>query len=332
MPNFLAAEQCFSYFASMNIETGIYFVGDLVIDQVPNPSDPRSLQWMPGGSMYFGSIGAAIALENLNLPAVGSFYVGPLADDHFGREAFKDFMNAGVNTDYAVKSNFSNIFAAVSEDGNGGNKYSFYTRYEADADKEPDIAKLPTHFKEEKNIFVFGDIVSAMDQNSDMIFSSAVQRSWKDDIILFDPNTRPPVIADITNYRTSIEDWVQTASIIKASEEDIEFIYPDLTLDQVAGHWQKLGLSAIFVTHGSKGCSVYGSGDKAFIESRKNPDIRRTIGAGDNFNAGIAVTLAKMNLTKSFHLADLRITDWEDIASKANDIAYRHLLRTNNLG
>lgn len=332
MPNFLAVKDGFSYFAQMSKETGIYFVGDLVIDQVPHSSDPRSLQWMPGGSMYFGSIGAAIALKNLNLLEVGSYYVGPLANDHFGREALEDFVNAGVNTDYTVRSDFSNIFAAVSEDGNGGNKYAFYTRHEADTGKESDLSNLPSRFKEENRIFVFGDIVSAMDPMAETIFCTALERSGKNDIILFDPNTRPPVVANIDNYRANIEEWAKTASIIKASEEDIEFIYPNLTQDQVAERWLKFGLSAIFVTHGSKGCSIYNNSEKRLIEGIKDDRIKRTIGAGDNFNAGIAVELAKRDLTKSFALSALPISDWMDIAAGANHIAYRHLLRTNGLG
>lgn len=310
----------------MSKNTGLYFVGDLVIDQVPDPEKANAVQWMAGGSMYFGSLGAAVALKDRGLDQdVGSFYVGPLGNDHFGQAAKENFAASGVGTEYAHQTDFVNIFASVSEDGKGGNKYSFYTRSNAGP------LDLPSSFREDNRIFVMGDIVSAMEPNAAILLGFAQQQAGNHDIIVFDPNTRPPVVGNLKNYRTDIESWVQTVSVVKASEEDIEFIYPHLTQEQVVQRWQDLGLSAVFVTHGSKGCSVHSGGQTATVAASRHPDIRRTIGAGDNFNAGIAVSLAQKGLTKSFSLADLNIGDWKAVAADAAGTSFRHLLRTNNL-
>jgi sugar/nucleoside kinase (ribokinase family) len=68
-----------------------------------------------------------------------------------------------------------------------------------------------------------------------------------------------------------------------------------------------------------------------YVPAQNNPAITRTVGAGDNFNAGIAIALAKRNVTTRAKLSNLTMKEWEAVTAEANDTSYQHLLRLNNV-
>lgn len=313
----------------MTENIGLYFVGDALADQRADPDNPRKLIVTLGGSMYFGSTGAANAIKNLGLDHVKSFYVGPIPEDFFGGLITDDFKTVGVGMEYSRPSPFLNRMSVVSEDGKGGNKYSVYMCSQAVPPLT--LEQLPTSFHEPKRIFTFGSVNTTLSANGQVLKEFAKIQTAQGAIALYDPNTRPNAIPDTAAYRVALEDWIKTVTVAKASEEDIEFAYPELTYDELARHWLSLGPKAIFITHGGKGCSVYHGGDTAHIEPLNNPLIKRTVGAGDNFNAGIVIGLVEQNITGSDQLNDKDINFWRGIATRANSVAYQHLLRVNNI-
>jgi fructokinase len=193
------------------------------------------------------------------------------------------------------------------------------------------LDQLPSEFKEENRIFVFGSVATTLSLSGATLKEFARLQLQKECIVLFDPNTRPSVIPDLDKYRTGLEDWVRTASVVKASEEDISFTYPDMTCEDVAAHWLSLSVTAAFITRGDKGCSVFSKDGNVYVPAQNNPAITRTVGAGDNFNAGIAIALAKRNVTTREKLSALTMKDWESVTAEANDTSYQHLLRLNNV-
>ena len=315
----------------MTNKTGIYFVGEAIADQRPDPAHPRTMHVSLGGSMYFGSMGAATAIQTQKLDTMQSFYVGPVSDDYFGGLFREDFARVQVGTDYVRTSPFISMIAVISEDGQGGNKYAFYGRNQMNTTEHLQLDQLPTTFNEENRIFVFGSVATTLSLSGATLKEFAKLQLQKQGIVLYDPNTRPSVIPDLAKYRTGLEDWVKIANVVKASEEDITFTYPDLSREAVAAHWLSLGVSAAFITQGDKGCSVFSKDGVAYVPAKNNPAITRTVGAGDNFNAGIAIALAKRQVTTREKLSSLSIKDWEAVTTEANDTSYQHLLRINQV-
>lgn len=315
----------------MTNKTGIYFVGEAIADQRPDPAHPRTMHVSLGGSMYFGSMGAATAIQTQKLETMQSFYVGPVSDDYFGGLFREDFARVQVGTDYIRNSPFISMLAVISEDGQGGNKYAFYGRNQMNTTEHLQLDQLPTTFKEENRIFVFGSVATTLSLSGATLKEFAKLQLQKECVVLFDPNTRPSVIPDLAKYRTGLEDWVKIASVVKASEEDIAFTYPDLSCEDVARHWLSLGVTAAFITRGDKGCSVFSKDGDVYVPAQTNPAITRTVGAGDNFNAGIAIALAKRSVTTREKLSALSLKEWEAVTAEANDTSYQHLLRLNNV-
>ncbi len=311
--------------------TGLYFVGEAIADQRPDPAHPRRMVVSLGGSMYFGSMGAARAIRRLNIADTQAFYVGPVSSDYFGGIFSADFNEAGVGMAYVRPSPFISMIAVVSEDGKGGNKYSFYGRNQPNTTEHLQLGDLPQHFAEKNGLFCFGSVATTLSPSGQTLRQYAEMQRKAGRIVLYDPNTRPSVIPDAGTYRTAVERWVSTASVAKASDEDVAFTYPGLSHAQVAEKWIALGAKAVFVTHGAGGCTFFDRSGGYGIPGHHDAGITRTVGAGDNFNAGILLGLRSENLFDDDALSQAKTATWHRIANAANDTAFAHLCLVNEI-
>lgn len=66
--------------------------------------------------------------------------------------------------------------------------------------------------------------------------------------ITFDPNVRPALITEDEQARTRIDRFVERCDVVKASDEDLHWIDPNRTLEQVAQTWLGLGPAIVAVT------------------------------------------------------------------------------------
>ncbi|BCJ62360.1 hypothetical protein Jiend_57820 [Micromonospora endophytica] len=80
--------------------------------------------------------------------------------------------------------------------------------------------------------------------------------------------------------------------MVKASEEDVAWLYPDRSIAQVLRHWQDLGVALAVVTLGAGGV-VAASGTREFRLPAPVVDVVDTIGAGDSFTAGLLAGLSR---------------------------------------
>jgi fructokinase len=105
-------------------------------------------------------------------------------------------------------------------------------------------------------------------------------------VISLDPNVRPRVVGDLAAYRERFERLLAYATIVKASDEDIELLYSTHDLASVARTWLGRGPRLVIVTRGEKGpLAVFG--DKILERSAPRIDVVDTVGAGDTFHAGL---------------------------------------------
>ena len=86
------------------------------------------------------------------------------------------------------------------------------------------------------------------------------------------------------------------ADVVKASDEDLAWLYPDDTLDVAAERWLAAGASVVVVTRGATARSP----GPARGASRRHPpptiDVVDTVGAGDAYMSGLIVALHREGL------------------------------------
>jgi fructokinase len=123
--------------------------------------------------------------------------------------------------------------------------------------------------------------------------------------ISFDPNVRPALIHDEEQGRTRIERLVERCDVVKASDEDLHWIDPNRSLEQVAQTWLGLGPSIVAVTMGDHGAFAMCAAGTARVPAQP-VDVVDTVGAGDAFMTGLIDALWSLDLLGGDRRAELR--------------------------
>ncbi len=123
--------------------------------------------------------------------------------------------------------------------------------------------------------------------------------------ITFDPNIRPALIDDADAARIRIDRLVERADVIKASDEDLRWLQPDRSLEQIARSWLRLGPSIVAVTEGDQGAFAVCAAGSVRVAARP-VDVVDTVGAGDAFMTGLIDALWTHGLVGAKNRPQLR--------------------------
>lgn len=105
--------------------------------------------------------------------------------------------------------------------------------------------------------------------------------------ISYDINARPAITGTGPDLLDRVERMAGIADIVKASDEDLEALYPQLDLVKAARRLLSLGRPvAVVVTRGAEGALWVRHDDHVEIGSR-TVEVADTIGAGDTFGAAL---------------------------------------------
>jgi fructokinase len=133
--------------------------------------------------------------------------------------------------------------------------------------------------------------------------------------ISFDPNVRPQLIGEPAEARARIEHLITLADVVKASDEDIAWLYPDVPVADVIEAWRESGPALVVATRGSAGADAVTEAGAVHVDAPKTT-VADTIGAGDSFMAGLLAALDDRALLGGSHRDSLRVMD----AATARDV------------
>ncbi|MFT3860719.1 PfkB family carbohydrate kinase [Micropruina sp.] len=106
--------------------------------------------------------------------------------------------------------------------------------------------------------------------------------------ISYDPNARPTLMGSPGAVIGRVEEIIALADVVKSSDEDIEWLYPNRSVADVMRHWLNLGPALAVVTRGGDGAYVAIATDDAIVEvAPRRVAMIDTVGAGDSFMAGL---------------------------------------------
>ncbi|MGV0873713.1 carbohydrate kinase family protein [Mycolicibacterium sp. XJ879] len=113
--------------------------------------------------------------------------------------------------------------------------------------------------------------------------------------VTFDPNVRPALIDDADAARGRIDRLVERADVVKASDEDMRWIDPTRTPEQIAQTWLGLGPSIVAVTMGDRGAFALCAAGAVQVPALQ-VEVVDTVGAGDAFMSGLIDALWSLGL------------------------------------
>jgi fructokinase len=126
-------------------------------------------------------------------------------------------------------------------------------------------------------------------------------------LVMVDPNIRPQLIADPMRYRCRLEHELFPAStVVKASQQDLDWLYPDLDVETACEHILSLGPRLVVATLGAEGAFGLTHCTRGRV-GVPPVNVVDTIGAGDVFGAAMLAWLRDHHLL----LTDLCLTTSE---------------------
>lgn len=107
-----------------------------------------------------------------------------------------------------------------------------------------------------------------------------------DVLVSYDVNARPAITGGGPDLRARVEEVASLAGLVKASDEDLEVLYPDLDPVAAARRLGSLGAHAVAVTCGGDGALWVSATDVLRVPALPVAVVD-TIGAGDTFAAAL---------------------------------------------
>jgi fructokinase len=253
-------------------------VGEALVDLVGVPPNYTA---HAGGSPY----NVAITLGRLGQQVQ---LVARTGRDVFGRMLEDKARASAVSFERWQVVDEPTTLAVAGLRADGSASYDFYLDSTAGLGWDDGIVDLvPTG-----GVLHLGSIASWRPPSAGVL--QALQRRARDGgatLVSYDPNVRPALIADRDTAGVSIERCVSAAHLVKASDEDVEFLYPSVPMAEVARRWCGLGAELVVVTLGGEGAVAFGADGELARRPGESITVADTVGAGDSFAGGLLAAL-----------------------------------------
>ncbi|MFG3054121.1 carbohydrate kinase [Kitasatospora sp. NPDC048239] len=242
-------------------------IGECVADIVRTPGGPDRVH--PGGS----PANVAYGLARLGLPTT---LLTELGADPNGRLIRAHLESAGVAVLNAPGEGARTPSALVELDEQGRARYTFDIEWTLAAAELPFV---PGHLH-------IGSIAAVTDPGAAAVLDLVRRRHGRAGVS-YDPNVRPALMGERERAVRRVERCVALSDLVKASDEDLAWLYPGQDPESVARRWLDLGPATVAVTRGAQGAfALTSDGRRAEVAAVPVP-VADTVGAGDSFMAAL---------------------------------------------
>lgn len=282
-------------------------IGEALLDMV-QPAPGATFVAKPGG----GPLNIAVGLQRLGHPtemmarfSTGS--LGSLVRQHAELNALG--LTASVWTED------STTLAFASLDQHGRASYDFYIDGTADWGwTHHDLATLPGGTQAAHT----GSVAAFIAPGADVLLDTWEREHQAADLLLsFDPNVRPALVGVHGDAVERVERFVASSHVVKASDEDLAWLYPEAKQEEALRHWMTLGPELVVMTRGPEGCLAYTTDGTQVAVAGARVEVVDTIGAGDSFESGLLSGLADADALRPSRVAGLAVDVIERILRRA---------------
>ena len=262
----------------------VWVVGEVLIDLLPDGDKQKAVV---GG----GPANTAVALSKLGIKVQ---FINGISTDTYGKACRQYLEKAGVLLDYVNYSSKPTCTATVTLDKEGSASYQFLIDGTSTFDYQLD--QLPDAHKFAPALLHIGTLVCAIEPCASTLHQWVT--SFKQNVpIVYDPNIRPSVIADRPLYLKQVLRWVSLSSVVKLSLDDLNWLYPGKSVDDVAKEFLGMGVKLVVVTLADAGIVAITKDEKVEVKAVKTKVVD-TVGAGDTVGAILVEAIIQHGLEK----------------------------------
>jgi len=256
----------------------IVVCGEALIDIVPAADGTRKP--MPGG----GPFNTARALARLGAPTA---FLGRLSTDPFGVMLAQELKADGADLSLVSYGPESTTLAVAELDGQGLAEFDFFVKGTSAPNLTPEM--LPPTLPADVSALHIGTLGLVLEPMATTLAELAL-REGDDRLVMLDPNIRSNLVTDARDYRDRLDGLVAHSTIVKASETDLEWLFPELDTEAGAERLLDLGARLVLVTLGAAGALAASPSGHVRVAAPE-VEVVDTIGAGDAFGAAVLAWL-----------------------------------------
>lgn len=271
----------------------VFGIGETIYDILFRQGQPVAA--VPGGSVFNGLI-------SLGRTGLDCTFVTEIGADLVGQNILKFMQENGINTDYV--SCYQGKKTAISLaflDESGDAHYSFYKDY---PNNRLDF-EMPLIQK--NDIVAFGAYFALNPVLKDKVRPFLNYAKNQGAVLYYDLNFRDNHRHEVDALRDTFKENFAIADIVRGSHEDFINLYGHDDCSKIYEEVSRY-CPRFICTRGKDGVLVIDHGKEYNFSSRPIVPVS-TIGAGDNFNAGILYGFYRNNICRE-NLDNLSEQDW----------------------
>jgi fructokinase len=282
-------------------------LGEALLDLVQS-SRSGMYDARPGG----GPLNIAVGLRRLGHPTQ---LMARLSTRPLGEVVRRHAQSNELTLDGSVDTDQPATLAFASLDESGHASYDFYIEGTADWGwTDAELATLPHGTR----ALHTGSVAAAVPPGADAVLRLVQRLHTTGDVLLsFDPNVRPHLVGPHSTAVQRVERFVAASHVVKASDEDLSWLYPHRSTGDVLVEWATSGPRLVVVTRGAHGCMARTAAGREAQAAGVEVDVEDTIGAGDAFMSGLLSGLADAERLAPGPVADLDNDDLQLVLRQA---------------
>lgn len=160
-----------------------------------------------------------------------------------------------------------------------------------------------------------GSFAATLEPGASAVLAAAKRMSLTG-TVSYDPNVRPALMGTPEQVRDRIEEFVAVCDVVKASDEDIAWLYgADTPIEEVIRGWLASGPGLVVATGGPAGAQAVLAGEPdLLVIDALQVEVADTVGAGDSFMAGLLSGLLDAELIGGAAAKTrLRAASWDQV-------------------
>ncbi|MGO4491934.1 carbohydrate kinase [Arthrobacter sp. 2YAF22_2] len=267
-------------------------IGEALVDVVQRSSGTQA---HVGGS----PLNVAVGLARLDHPVQ---FIGRYGRDAYGESVAAHLRSSSVLLPVGPDELPTSVASALIDD-DGAATYTFDLAWQL-----PGLADRLPFMLQGSTLLHTGSIATMLAPGAAEVLA-AVEHAHPLTTVSFDPNCRPSIITDADYARAQVEKFVALADVVKASDEDLEWLYPGVDPLDSARRWLAFGGSEgpalVVVTRGADGPWAVNAAGETHVPA---PPVKvaDTVGAGDSFMAALLSGVVDRGLNGAQNRTELR--------------------------